>query len=77
MKQITRACLVLALDFLQGEHPPCARQGMKGGTSVSYAAAIQKIQCSPPNIQEGFASLLNLTGTVSSGCTQPAPQVGY
>lgn len=43
MKQITRACLVLALDFLQGEHPPCARQGMKGGTSVSYAAAIQKI----------------------------------
>lgn len=77
MKEFTRALLVLALDLLQGEHPPCPRCGMKGGTSVSYAAATQKAWCSPPDIQESYASLLNLTVTASSGCTQPAPQAGY
>lgn len=41
MKQFTRALHVFALDFLQGERPPCPRCGMSGGTSVSYAAAIQ------------------------------------
>jgi len=34
--------LALALDVLQGEHPPHPRCGTEEDASVSYAAAIQK-----------------------------------